>query len=135
MTSSVEANREGSSTCRALWLAVLLQAKEDVEKEPMDSIEYHEARAFWIDGGFWTAARANIGACLEMDGEVIAGIGRKWVNARLKAEGLPLLPAASRKGVPIKVSRIAPRRLVALAAPPPLVGRKRNYGKFWPRRL
>jgi hypothetical protein len=74
---------------RALWAAVLLQVKTDIDEAPLDSLAFMEAVSFVRDGTHWAMARAAIASCLDLDAGAIRQIGMKWIAQRRQAEGLP----------------------------------------------
>lgn len=111
--------RGGSDPCRALWLSVLLQAKEDLRDEPIDSIDYNAAVAFFTGGGEWTIARRDIADLLEIDPDALRRLGHRWVGERRLAEGLAPEPVrAATPAVPRAEPRPVPK-LIASSPPAP----------------
>jgi hypothetical protein len=96
---------------RGLWAAVVLQAKADLENEPVDSVFYVRAAAFFIGTGEWAQARESIAEFLDMHPDDLRSCGRRWINARRVREGLPALPP------PLRVQK-EPLRLPRLIAVP-----------------
>jgi len=74
---------------RALWGAAVLQAKADVEQQPIGSIDYDYAVAFFVGGGAWAESRAALADCLDVHPDDIERVGRRCIAARRKLEGLP----------------------------------------------
>jgi hypothetical protein len=80
-------------TYRNLWVAVVLQAKEDVENAPLHSIDFAQAVAFFIGSGDWVQNRTAIGDYLDLHRDDLERMGRRCINQRRVSEGLqPLLP-------------------------------------------
>jgi hypothetical protein len=77
---------------RNLWGAVVLQAKSDIETEPLESLEYAHAVAFFTSGGEWTQMRAIVGDFLQLHHDDIERFGRRCIEQRRSAEGLDPLP-------------------------------------------
>jgi hypothetical protein len=78
---------------RDLWVAVVLQAKDDIENEPLHSINFTQAVAFFIGSGEWVKNRTAIGDYLDLHRDDLEKMGRRCINARRVSEGLaPLLP-------------------------------------------
>jgi hypothetical protein len=125
---------------RALWAAVVLEARDDIAAEPIGSVRYSEAVSFFTGGGEWAQSRADIAGMVELHGDDLRRCGERWIRARRLKEGLPEvepppMPAPAR--VP------ASKRYV-LAEPPPRkqalevandTGRKprgiKSHGKAW----
>ena len=127
--------------CRALWAQVVLQAKEDLEGEPVGSILYDQAAAFFVGPGHWAESRMAIAELLEMHGDYLFKSGTRWIAARRAREGLPpVTPEPSRPRDPPQLPRIiaVPRRdqgtraarpappCVRHVAPPPSVDRPKS---------
>ncbi len=74
---------------RALWGAAVLQAKEDVERQPFNSIAYDQAVAFFVGGGAWAESRSALADCLDVHPDDIERVGRRCIAARRKLDGLP----------------------------------------------
>src|ERR1700759_2781851 len=78
---------------RHLWSAVVLQAKDDVENQPLDSIEFTQAVAFFIGSGDWVQNRTAIGDFLNLHRDDLEKAGRRCINRRRVSAALePLLP-------------------------------------------
>ncbi|HVY14310.1 MAG TPA: hypothetical protein VHB27_03720 [Rhodopila sp.] len=111
------------SPSRALWAAVVLQAKDDLENAAFDSLDYQHAEAFFIGGGDWRHARAAIADQLDMDPDYLVAIGRKWVTLRRDREGVPLTVVQPAPRAPVQRPRPAARtatRLVFTPFVPPI---------------
>ena len=105
---------------RDLWVAVVLQAKDDIENEPLDSNDFAQAVAFFIGSGSWVQNRTTIGDYLDLHGDDLEKMGRRCVNQRRIAEGLePLLvqpwPTRARTSKLVE----APRPQPVAPSPPP----------------
>ena len=75
--------------CRALWVHVVTQAKDDLESEPINSIPYDDAVAFFAGSGQWATTRAFIADLLGMHPDDLFRSGQQWIAARRKRDGLP----------------------------------------------
>jgi hypothetical protein len=84
-----------NQNCRELWGAVVLQAREDVRLQPLHSIEYDQAVAFFIGGGEWAGMRTVIGDFIGVHADNLEAVGRQFINERLALTGLPPLPPRS----------------------------------------
>src|SRR5664279_3905972 len=87
---------------RALWVAVVQQAIDDVAEERIGSLDWDEAVAFFTHAGDWAAARAGVADMLDMHADDLAHVGRRLIAERRIREGLeaetPLvLPLAARR--------------------------------------
>ena len=76
----------GDSQYRSLWVAVVLQAKSDIETELLDSLDFIQAVAFFIGSGQWVQNRAVIGDYLDLHRDDLEKLGRRCINARRAAE-------------------------------------------------
>ena len=70
------------SGCRALWSSVVLQALQDIESQPIQSVAFAEAVAFFTRSGAWAEARTMIGDFLELHRDELESIGRRCIGAR-----------------------------------------------------
>jgi hypothetical protein len=119
---------------RMLWLAVLAQAKDDLELRPMNSLEYASAAAFFTGGGEWAESRQEIAIQLDLDPETLRHMGKTWIAARREAAGLPAeepqptLKAAS-KPAPLPVITCTPAQ--PLVPPEPRVTKPPKSKKIW----
>lgn len=75
--------------CRALWVHVVTQAKDDLESEPINSMPYDDAVAFFAGSGQWATTRAFIADLLGMHPDDLFLSGQRWIAARRKRDGLP----------------------------------------------
>jgi len=98
---------------RVLWAQVVLQAKADLEHEPVDSILYNQAAAFFVSGGDWAVSRATVADCLDMHPDDLYRCGERWIADRRARDGLPPSP---KKTAPAQNRGPLPR-LVALPGP------------------
>lgn len=93
---------------RALWAAVVLQVKADIEGEPLGSVTYSQAVEFLTGGGAWRESRGAIADMLDLHADDISRMGRQWI-ARRQQDALP--PGA---GPP------APQPVPTAPSPPPI---------------
>jgi hypothetical protein len=136
------ANAERNRLCmtehlryRGLWGAVVLQAKADIQSEPVDSIEYAHAVAFFLGAGAWERMRTVIGDFLDLHGDDLKAFGRRCISQRRAAEGLDPLPErrASRAAAPL-VTPIRPAAdPIPLPKPAPSRPPARRVNPFFPR--
>jgi len=75
-----------------LWFQVVLQAKDDIEHEPTDSVLYEQAANFFVGAGRWAESRAIIADALELHVDDLCRCGRRCIAARRMREGLPPEP-------------------------------------------
>jgi hypothetical protein len=109
---------------RVLWAQVVLQAKEDLVEEPIGSLLYNDAKAFFLSGGEWARSRTNIADCLEMHPDDLGRCGKRWIAERRARDGLP--PELSPPPSPRAPVKLPLPRLVAVPAPDK---RARNGGR------
>jgi len=109
--------------CRALWVQVVTQAKEDVEDQPVNSILYDHAVAFFVVGGHWAEARGVIADLLGMHPDDLFRSGQRWIAARRKLDGLP--PEPTRTSAAARIPARPRRAQTPPATPPPRVA----YGR------
>jgi hypothetical protein len=123
---------------RALWAAVVLQARDDVAVEPVDSVFYNQAVGFFRDPGEWRLSREAIADFLAIHVDDIERLGRLTIAARRAADGLPeqapveSKPPAAPKVAPKSTPPAVPApwpRLVAVPAPTPANDNKRPGGR------
>ena len=74
---------------RGLWTSVVLQAVEDIVSQPMQSLDFADAVAFFTRSGPWAGSRAIIADFLDMHRDELEGIGRRCINTRIAREGMP----------------------------------------------
>ena len=79
---------------RGLWSAVVLQAHDDLQFEPRNSVIYGEAEAFFFHAvGPWAQSRQTIADQLEVHADDITRLGRLTIAARNIAENTtPIRP-------------------------------------------
>jgi hypothetical protein len=109
-----------SESFRLLWIQVVLQAKADLENEPIGSVLYDQAAAFFVSRGDWAISRATVADCLEMHPDELYRRGERWIAERRQREGLPPTPApAPQPKTQASQPRTPPAlpRLEALPAP------------------
>lgn len=95
---------------RGLWVAVVLQALEDIEVESYHSVDYTQSVLFFLGTGPWSQWRMEVAAMLDLHGDDLARVGRAGIAARHLREPPP---------PPTVVVRRAPPR----PEPAPLVAR------------
>ncbi len=103
---------EGQQSYRVLWAQVVLQAKADLENEPIGSIIFNQAAAFFVSRGEWAESRLIVADCLDMHPDDLRRCGERWIAERRRREGLepePKPEPRSQQPVPLP-------RLVALPA-------------------
>lgn len=104
---------ETQKSYRVLWAQVVLQAKADLENEPMDSVLFAQAAAFFVSRGEWAESRAIVADCLEIHPDDLCRCGERWIADRRRQEGLAPEPARA----PRSKTPIALPHLVALPGP------------------
>ncbi len=106
-------NVETQQGYRVLWAQVLLQAKADLENEPIGSILFNQAAAFFVSRGEWAESRIVVADCLEMHPDDLTRCGERWIADRRRREGLEPEPKrVNRTAEPLRLPR-----LVAVPAP------------------
>jgi hypothetical protein len=92
---------------RLLWAQVVLQAKADLENEPVGSLLFNQAAAFFVSRGEWAESRAIVADCLEMHPDDLCRCGARWIAERREREGLaPEPPPALRPKTPLVLPRL-----------------------------
>jgi len=102
---------------RVLWAQVVLQAKEDLVEEPIGSLLYNDAKAFFLSGGEWARSRTNIADCLEMHPDDLGRCGKRWIAERRARDQSCRRrhPRVRRSNCPCPASWRCPRRTNAHA--------------------
>jgi hypothetical protein len=98
---------------RMLWAQVVLQAKTDLDHEPIGSILFNQAAAFFVSRGEWAESRAIVADCLEMHPDELCRCGERWIADRRRRDGLapePPVPPCAKTAAPLP-------RLEALPSP------------------
>lgn len=129
----------------ALWAAVVLQARLDIEMEPLDSIDYAHAVHFFTGRGEWAQSRATIADFLNMHPDDVERSGRTCIDQRRAREGLPPLALpqrtqTSRRVVPsmqrppVRVALVPPNPAASPLEqrPAPRIRRARTTNPFFP---
>src|SRR5450631_2344997 len=88
------ATAKAQESYRCLWAQVVLQAKADLDDEPIGSVLFNQAAAFFIGRGEWAASRANVADCLEMHPDALGRWCERWIAERRQREGLEPAPPA-----------------------------------------
>nr|WP_294548411.1 hypothetical protein [uncultured Rhodopila sp.] len=83
---------ETQQSYRLLWAQVVLQAKADLENEPIGSIIFNQAAAFFVSRGEWAESRLVVADCLDMHPDDLKRCGERWIADRRQREGLPPEP-------------------------------------------
>ncbi len=92
---------------RVLWAQVVLQAKADLENEPIGSILFNQAAAFFVSRGEWAESRAIVADCLEIHPDELTRSGERWIAERRQQEGLAPEPVqAPRPKTPLVLPRL-----------------------------
>jgi hypothetical protein len=103
---------ETQQTYRALWAQVVLQAKADLDYEPIGSILFDQAVAFFVSRGEWAESRRMVADCLDMHPDDLSSRGARWIADRRQREGF-----APEPGPVLRSATPAPwPRLVAVPA-------------------
>ena len=106
-------------SARALWLAVVLQAKEDNFDPPHRRADYSEAVSFLTSGGAWGRSRADVANACGMDPDLLDRMGREWVGERRVADGNTYdLPVPQPKPAPIRPAPKPRQPPVVIELPP-----------------
>ncbi len=103
---------ETQQSYRVLWAQVVLQAKADLENEPIGSILYNQAAAFFVSRGDWAESRMIVADCLNMHPDDLTRCGERWIADRRAREGLAPEPKRSVSHEPLQLPH-----LVAIPAP------------------
>jgi hypothetical protein len=82
----------GDSGVRALWSAVVDQAKFDIETAEIGSATWITARDFLTGSGDWAASRHAIADMIDVHADDLREAGLRWVRMRCLAEGVPEPP-------------------------------------------
>jgi hypothetical protein len=106
---------ETQHSYRVLWAQVVLQAKADLDHEPVGSILFNQAAAFFVSRGEWAESRAIVADCLEIHPDDLCRCGERWIAERRQQEGLAPAPLPTPRS---KTPRPLPR-LEALPAAAP----------------
>ncbi len=104
---------------RHLWSAVVLQARDDIENQPLNSVEFSQAVAFFIGSGDWVQNRTAIGDFLNLHRDDLEKAGRRCINKRRVSEGLEPLLARQPWPTPARTPRAVEHQLEAQPASPP----------------
>jgi hypothetical protein len=72
---------------RALWVAVVMQARADIESEDRDGYDYAQAVAFFTGSGDWARSRQSIADCLELHPDDLMRLGKAAIAARCLRDG------------------------------------------------
>ena len=109
---------ETQKSYRVLWAQVVLQAKADLENEPIGSILFNQAAAFFVSRGEWAESRAIVADCLEMHPDDLCRCGERWIADRREREGLPPEPPRDlRPQAPLQLPKLVATPASAPAAP------------------
>lgn len=107
---------------RALWAAVVLQARDDIDGEHYRSTEYTDAVAFFTAAGPWGESRQAVADCLGLHTDDLTRLGRAAIEARHLRDGPP--PVIVRPAVVVATQpTTAPRPEPRVTNPAPVVTR------------
>ena len=115
---------ETQQSYRVLWAQVVLQAKADLENEPIGSIIFNQAAAFFVGRGDWAQSRVIVADCLNIHPEALSRCGERWIADRREREGLE--PEPKRERGPGERHPLP--RLEALPGPAKPGGKSRRIG-------
>jgi hypothetical protein len=116
---------------RALWAAVVAQARDDIAELPIGSTDYNAAVAFFTSpAAYWRHGRDEVGDHLGLTGETLRVAGTAWVIARRRKEGLPDHPPVPARTAKVEAPAPAPAPLVV---PPDLASLLRVRHRREPR--
>jgi hypothetical protein len=117
---------ESQQPYRVLWAQVVLQAKADLENEPIGSILFNQAAAFFVSRGEWAESRIVVADCLEMHPDDLTRCGEQWIADRRRREGLEPEPKrTARAAEPVPLPRL-------VAVPAPETNRRRGRRSIAP---
>jgi hypothetical protein len=111
---------------RALWCAVVQQALDDLDYEPVNSLLHDDAAAFFLNGGEWAVSRGEVADMLDIHPDDIRRCGVRHMAERRRAEGIPepvVAPCHAVTAAPAPMPRL---EAVFLPAP------KRRYTRHGP---
>ncbi|HET7882751.1 MAG TPA: hypothetical protein VFL55_17840 [Acetobacteraceae bacterium] len=99
------------SNHRGLWSSVVLQALEDIESQPITSVAFADAEAFFTRSGPWGESRAIVADFLDVHRDELETIGRRFIAARHAKEAQDASRLTDAKWVsPLKLARLVARR-------------------------
>lgn len=119
---------------RSLFVSVILQACQDIEREPIGSTNYVQAVTFFTAAeGEWLESRQAIADMLDLHPDDLMRAGVRAIRARRKAEGLPEAEAPRPAAVvrAPKPERIKPAVVVATPFAVPVRARKHEHRVTW----
>jgi hypothetical protein len=117
---------------RALWRAVVLQARLDIEGADYGTTTYDAATSFFTSPGEWAESRQSIAACLELHADDLRQLGRSAIAARHLSDGGP----ASAVTKPAEsVSAPVDTPLLKLRQRTPLPPRQKRDKNWWIERF
>lgn len=67
----------------SLWSQVVNQALEDLETEPIGSIEYMQAASFFVGGGEWESSLVLVAEIIGVHPDSLRRIGLRAIMARV----------------------------------------------------
>jgi hypothetical protein len=67
---------------RGLWASVVLQALGDIWGQPIGSLDFSQAVAFFTGTGAWAESRTTIGDFLELHRDDLEALGQRCIDAR-----------------------------------------------------
>ena len=94
--------RDGTeNACLGLWAQVVLQAKTDLDEEPIGSLLYSDAASFFVGSGEWAESRTIVAECLNIPPNNLYRCGKKWIARRRAREAQPPEPLPAAPPVPV----------------------------------
>jgi len=94
---------------RALWAAVVIQALDDIETEPMASVSFTDAEAFFTRMGAWGEARMAIADFLDLHPDDLERVGRRALAMRRAGEASRPTAARLRRAIlPVRTPEFVP---------------------------
>jgi hypothetical protein len=107
-----------ASECRALWLAVLKQALDDLATEPYHAFHFDCSHALFFCPGAWAAHLILLAEAVDRHPDDLRNVARTRLEARLVHEPMTEMPA---RPVPLPPERLEPPPIVVVQPPPPPV--------------
>lgn len=120
---------ESQQSYRVLWAQVVLQAKADLENEPIGSILFNQAAAFFVSRGEWAESRLIVADCLNMHPDDLVRCGERWIADRRQREGLAPEP---KRAAATTTEKLVLPRLVAIPAAKPRAQKGRRAASSRP---
>jgi hypothetical protein len=112
---------------RGLWVAVVMQAAEDIRTEERGSYHYAQSESFFTGIGEWARSREDVADSIDLHPDDLMRLGRAAIAARCLRDGdaAATVPEVSVTGV-VQPSRPVPVLLLPAPAEPRPRGRPRK---------